>query len=361
MIMTTLKKHSRRTNIDFNIKSSAIVQAGFTLIELMVAMAISLLIAAGAVALFANIVFSTNTLNSATAISESGTRINEILARHLRMTGYVDYLSSSSLYDTLKDGNSKSFRLSANDTPSMFQLALQSDITPTVPQPLSGCDSGVYTNAKDMLNITCVTQPSHVSALSVAYQVVFKPEDNYAPSLLPQLSAKAGMSGNCNNESTAPELYAINRFYLTENNPSDWRAGEPIMYDLMCQGNPSTNAAQPLANNIEQWVVRYGVSLPLNSGTVSSDQRVMQYATATEISAAKAWNRVIAVRSCILVAGNRGTATAVNNGTAATTTTRTDCLGNPIRLGSELRLRQAFTQTVNLRNQIHTTGIDIPP
>ncbi len=141
-------------------------------------------------------------------------------------------------------------------------------------------------------------------------------------------------------------LFAVNRFYLRVSPESTAQNGEPALYDLMCLGNGS-NVAQPISNNIEQFVVAYGIA---QAGGVSNDLRVGSYLTAAEITAANAWGQVIAVRTCLLVVGERNTAT----GSGASN--RNDCVGNAIKLGSERRLKQAFISTVSLRNQMHTAN-----
>ncbi len=359
-------------------------QQGFTLIELMVSMAVALIISAGAAALFANTIFNTRTLNSATAINEEANRINDLLARNFRMTGYVDWLSNQAMFSstTSTGKNPALYNLKTAGNPSIFQatfrdfeLGTAGDIT-QIPLPLSGCegDAGAntgYVNAPNPLDITCKSTAATgntLSAVTVAYQVVSSPTAGYTPALpsptdtvvANQPSAATGMAFDCNNQKTAPKLYAVNRFYLNPNNPGDWRAGDTTqLYDLICQGAKGT-APQPLASNIEQWVVLYGIPpapLATASASASNDERVEKYLTASQVSAANSWNLVTAIRSCILMAGTRGSAVVTANTTVGSNTTQRDCLGNFIKTNADARLRQAFTQTVTLRNQVHTPNL----
>jgi hypothetical protein len=263
----------------------------------------------------------------------------------------------------MQEGNSASYNLKQADTPTPFQSAFAAaggKLISDIPQPLSGCERGVYANPTRFNNTECVTAATGVSALTTVYQVSSTPESSYAPSMR-QLVGNVtmnlfGMGGDCNNQQ-ANDLYAVNRFYLKASISTEATVitTEPQLYDLMCQGN-SGGTAQPLANNIEQWVLSYGVpggTIPTD-GSASNDLQVARYLTATQVTTEKIWNQVIAVRSCILIAGNRNSATALESNTKLGN--RKDCLDNFIKVGAERRLRQAFTQTINLRNQIHTAN-----
>jgi prepilin-type N-terminal cleavage/methylation domain-containing protein len=371
--MTTLIQPQR------TIRASAepTIQSGFTLIELMVAMTVALLVSAGAAALFANTIFNTRTLNSATAINEEANRINALLARNFRMSGYVDWLSNSTLF-AATDSAGANPALYNLQTPgvSLFQNAfkdLAGTSLATVPVPLSGCEGSTETDTgynapTNPLDVSCKTTSktsNTLSAVTVAYQVTSQPSARYTPTLPNRSDATntpsniTGMFGDCNNQATT-NLYTVNRFYLKKNNPSDWLATDTtILYDLMCQG-PDGNAAQPLTSNIEQWVLMYGLppaASPAASGSIANDDRIERYLTASEVSAANSWNLVVAIRSCILIAGTRGSATVNPNTPVGTNTTRRDCLGNLIKTNVDARLRQAFTQTVSLRGQIHTSNM----
>ncbi len=339
-------------------------QSGFTLIELLVAMSLTLLISAGAATLFANTILSTRTLNSATAINEESVRINALLARHIRMAGYVDWLSNSSAIDAItinESANSNSYNLKLASQASMFQYAFAADQTPAslalVPPSLSGCENSYLINGNFLKTDCSAAALNTVSALTVAYQVNANPVTGFSAALPGLFSSNTGMSGDCGGQKT-PVPYAVNRFFLKASTNSGQKTGEPIIYDLMCLGNGNT-IAQPLASNIQQWVVRYGVpaSVAVNNTATTNDAQITRYLTATEVTTAGAWNQVMAIRSCFLLVGERNSATIAKGQTNTTQSNRLDCLGNKMLISLDLRLRQAFTQTIALRNQIHTPNL----
>jgi type IV pilus assembly protein PilW len=331
-------------------------QSGISLVELMVSMAVGLIISAGAAALFANTILSTRTLNSASQINEQGLQVTSNITRHLRMTGYVDWLSSTRIFGAMGNAdNAPAFNLQSGQTITPFQIAFAAQLgqaANALPASLSGCDAN-YSTPASLNTTTCTTNTTATSALTVAYQVRSNPDTNSAPSVTNIFSNSVGMSGDCNNQdpgvwpllSGGGGLFAVNRFYLRESPVSTALTGEPVLYDLMCQGNGG--AAQPLSSNIEQFVVAYGIA---QAGGVSNDLRVGSYLTAAEITTANAWGQVIAVRICLLVAGERNS--SVNAGASG----RNDCVGNAINFGNERRLRQVFMTTVSLRNQTHTAN-----
>ncbi len=329
-------------------RASLNVQTGYTLIELMVAMVIGLIISAGAAALFANTILSTRTLTNASQIQEAGTQISQLLTRHLRMAGYVDWLSSTTIFNELGNAdNAAAYNLGAGQTPSMFQRAFAAQLGQSpndVAMPIQGCE-GPHANPAILTDSNCGTVKNVEQSLTVAYQVASDPDMDSAPSvrrwsrLLSSLpfSNALGMAGDCNNQST-PALFAVNRFYLNSNN------------ELVCMGSGGT-APQPFASNIEQFVVFYGTSDTANPAFNSNDAQVSRYQTATQIAANNAWGQVISVRVCFVVMGEANSAAIA---TAGTTINRPDCLGNPLKLLPDRRLRQTFTNTVALRNNIHS-------
>jgi prepilin-type N-terminal cleavage/methylation domain-containing protein len=320
--------------------------AGFSLVELMVAMAVGLIISAGAAALFANTILSTRTLTNATQIQEAGTQTSQLLARHLRMAGYVDWLSSTAIFNELNNSdNAAAYNLGEGQTVSMFQRAFaaqEAQVPSSVVMPIQGCE-GAYTNPNTLSDTACSDVNAQAQSLTVAYQVASKPDTDSAPSIkdLGVFRNTDGMSGDCNNQSTTT-LFAVSRIYLNNKN------------ELVCKGNgkDGNSAAQPFASNIEQFVVLYGTNGTPVTTFNSNDSQVSKYQTASQVSANNAWGQVISVRVCFVVMGETGSAATASAGTTAN---RLDCLGAPLKLLPDRRLRQTFTNTIALRNNIHTS------
>jgi Tfp pilus assembly protein PilW len=307
----------------------------------MVAMAVGLIISAGAAALFANTILSTRTLTNATQIQEAGTQMSQQLARQLRMAGYVDWLSSTALFGELSNAdNAAAYNLQAGTSNTIFQRAFAAQTSQSasqIPLAVHGC-SGPYAAPSATGNTACAGAVLGSNAITIAYQVSSSPDADSAPGLgmTGFFSNRLGMAGDCNNQSVS-QLYAVNRFYINANN------------ELVCQG--SGGSAQPIASNIEQLVFEYGVNNPNVTSVNSNDTQVSRYQTAAQVTANNEWGQVISIRMCMVVMGETNSAAIAGSGATAN---RQDCLGNPLALLSDRRLRQTFVNTVALRNHIHT-------
>jgi type IV pilus assembly protein PilW len=322
-------------------------QAGVSLIELLVAMTIGLIISAGAAALFANTILSTKTLNSASQIQEAGASLSQNLARQLRMAGYVDWIENGTTLDKLQTTaeNVSRYNNRTNSDATMFSTR----VAPDTYLALHGCAS-TYSTPTTLTSNDCGADSNTAHSFTVAYQVVsdFNGSNDEARalgaiSLNPVFANARGMSGDCNNQKTAPAVYAVNRYYIGANN------------QLYCMGNGGLT--QPIASNVEQLVVTYALAQlnPSTTAKFSADELVGDYQTAAAISAANAWGKVISARLCVLIAGEVGSlAKASSTATAA----RNDCnVATPAKINiADGRLRQTFVTTVALRNQIHSAN-----
>jgi type IV pilus assembly protein PilW len=321
-------------------------QSGFSLIELMVAMAVGLIISAGAAALFANTILSTKTLNNASQIQESGNYVTQLLGRHLRMAGYVDWLSNNNNIGVMTNSADnaplynleKHTVLASTTTPiSMFDVAYPNQ------HALHGCVDG-YTTPSALSTITCAAQDQGLkNSITLSYQVKSSPSEGSSATLPNDFRNQRGMNGDCNNQSTR-EDYAVNRFYINTANNT-----------LMCAGSGSPKQPQPIISNVEQFVVTYGVAQTnsVSSNALTHDLSIAEYKTADQIQAANEWGNVISAKLCVLIAGEVGSL-ATTNGMA--NTTRPDCRpdGQSLIQTTDRKLRIAFTSIVALRNHLHT-------
>jgi type IV pilus assembly protein PilW len=324
-------------------------QLGISLVELMVSMTIGLGISAGAAALFANMILSSRTLNATAQIQEVGTLLGNTVSRQIRMTGYSDWLENAASLQFITSASSKNaYNLAAASTKTVFENRYNQ-------AALHGCDSG-YESTAQLEKPDCITAVFEnslpkASAFTIAYQVRSALETGGAPSLPQAFDGEGGMLGDCNNlgelkqagSTTVDVLYAINRYYL-----------DTSTKQLYCKGNGGS--AQPMASNVEQLTATYALAAPnLNPSNPSptSDELVGAYQTAEAITTANAWARVISLRVCVVIAGEAGSlAKAVGTSVSAA---RNDCTGTALSL-ADGRLRQAFTSTIALRNQIHTAN-----
>lgn len=321
-------------------------QAGFSLIELMVSMVISLVIALAAGTAYLS-------ASGAGRVAEATGRMNEdaqmaltILTQQLRMAG-------------------------ANPAqPDRNAATLHNQLTN--PYAVRGCDTR-FSNVTTAASASALTCPSGTgsSSISIGYEAdryntiprsTGEPTDCLGNGL-PSSSFTATKSDNTTTL-TVTVYEAENRFFIgtstTIINPS-----------LYCKGNAASTSAQPLVENIEDLKITYGTSNPgqplsygnntpsitpnfvlgyltaagLTSNTSSLTGSVSGFSATFTLSALaddQRWSGVKAVRICVLVRS----ATPVFD----TASRYLDCTGSLVT-ATDLRMRRAYTSTVLVRNQ----------
>lgn len=265
-------------------------QRGLTLIELLVSLIISLVLAlAAAAAYLGTRATATATANMAT-LNETGKMAMDMIGRDLQMAGYYPaIISTSSLAPTLLGGfsNTKNVAVAAYN------------------QGLFGCDGGVF----DPTTGTCPGVAAGAPDSIVA---------NYFA--MPELDASTFGSGfdclrqavsldpnNATQVSTGRPRYVSNRFALVATNyTAQGPGGSTISVNtksLGCNGNGKATADtvyQPIFQGIEDMVFRYGVAGGASSLSPETYHTAAEVTALPKVGDLTAWQRVTAVRVCLL-------------------------------------------------------------
>jgi type IV pilus assembly protein PilW len=245
-------------------QSQGCPQRGFTLVELIVALAVSLILLAGVIQVYLSSKQAYRVQDNIARIQENGRLAIDFLSRYIRLAGYRS---------TLRTSSDQIFTAGTN-------------------QVISGTETS--------------GQPDSVT-------VNFQSDGDMV---------------DCLGNSVSDGFLSRDTFQLT--------GGE-----LQCrsQGNAATptDTVQSLVGGIQDMQITYGVNAANAFPPV-----VSQYMTATQVSDANAWEKVVSVRVTLLVQSPEDNVADAPqaytfNGTPTTPTDR--------------RLRHVFTTTINLRNQ----------
>lgn len=249
---------------------------GLSLVELLISMVIGLVVIG---VVFANYLTSGTGKNSNTAlsqISEDATTALNFLRKQITQAGY-----------------SRAYALNGTNGIERFYNG----------QALFGCD-GDFANPKAPVidELTCKTGSTGPSSIAIAYEADSRNSVLRTPS-----GGGAARPGDCTGNAIAEALKGTEKYYVAEARLFLSDANEGA---LSCQGNGQTtlpiaggsqldNASSPLINNVHSMRIRYGVAPSSASGALPLTP--VKFALASEVSAAKAWNDVVAVRICIVV------------------------------------------------------------
>lgn len=320
---------------------------GFSLIELMVAMAIGLIIAAASFSAYLG-------ASGASRMAEAQARMNEdaqaalsILTQQLRMAGsnpnQPSRTDKSRRNPVYKPYDPATFAV----LPITFALSSFS---------IRGCD-GKFSNiatATGLDGLNCVAGANALpDSISVSYEA----------DAFNSISTTAKLPTDCLGvelkQATAtfpleappgpyPYYVANNLFYIGT-------SGSIVSPSLYCQGNGVASTAQPLVENIEDMQFTYG---SVKSSTMTTDVTtavVAGYLTANEVltqvnmaglaNDAERWAKVITVRICVLVRSE--VPVAADSASAR----YLKCDGMLEAMPPDLRLRRAYYSTVVLRNR----------
>jgi type IV pilus assembly protein PilW len=218
---------------------------GHTLVELLIAMALGLVVTAGAVSLYSTQRTAFERASNAMRIREAGLTALTLIGQQLQMAGFVPA------------------DVERHDGPT----------------PLSGCSGGRPTGADDSLGCTKLTSRSD----GVAIRYV---GDNVStwPSSSGGVTDCLGQAVTGNSTAFAGQgVLVVNRFYASVSTST----GEPELY---CEGSGKVGSAQPMVEGVERVQIRYwlaNASSAVDASAVTADQ----------------WANVVAVDLCVLVRG----------------------------------------------------------
>ncbi|CAN5379674.1 type IV pilus assembly protein PilW [soil metagenome] len=320
---------------------------GFSLIELMVSMAISLIIAAAAFSAYLGAA-------GASKIAEAQGRMNEdaqaaltILTQQLRMAGgnpnqpgRTDKSRRNPVYTPYDPAT---FTI----LPVTFALSSFS---------IRGCD-GTFSNIATATGLDDLNCAAGAGALPDSIVV------SYEADAFNSVSTTAKVPTDCLGvgleQATAtfplelpsgPYSYYVanNLFYIGT-------SGSIVSPSLYCKGNGVASTALPLVENIEDMQFTYGavksstaatdVTTAVVAGYLTADQVLTQINMAGLASDAERWAKVITVRICVLV---RSEVPVAPDSASAR---YLKCDGTLETTPPDLRLRRAYQATVVLRNR----------
>jgi type IV pilus assembly protein PilW len=222
---------------------------GHTLLELTIAVALGLVVTAGAVSLYRSQRATYQHASDAAQLREAGMTALTLIGQQLQMAGFTP----------------------ADD----LQPAASGQVA------LFGCSGARPVGADERL--TCETLPGRSDGIAIRYTA-----DNVST-----WPSTGGQSTDCLGQgvvkalATAPGVPVVNRFYAKASGST----GEPELY---CEGSGKVGFSQPLVEGIERLRFRYwlaGALAPLEAAALTPAQ----------------WSSVVAVDLCVLVRGMRDT------------------------------------------------------
>lgn len=337
-------------------------QAGLSLIELMIAMALSLLLMLGVLQIFLSSK-QTYTANSALSrVQESGRFAMDFITYDLRNAGYKG--------ECFSDVNAL-FSNSSDDRVNLNQPLKGWDAQASLPSwpdnfstnKTQGTDSIVIKHAATSAGVIgttdITTTASNIVMASTnsdaknAYVVIsnalgcdiFKSGEATASSI--PKDGSASFSRSYATPITKVLIFQSNQYYIkngANNSPSLWRTS-------WRSGTATPNSTLELIEGIYDLQFEYGI------GSGAAEDRAVTNAAFIKANAVTDWNNVVAVKVRLLALGNEPNVAIENQvydrekglicekGDSACTTD--DSIDIPNR-----RLAQVFTSTVSLRNQL---------
>lgn len=293
-------------------------QQGFTLLELLIALAIGILLLASVLMVIVNATRSGRVSDAETAMNEEGMVTLGLLQQQIRLAGYSQTVNDAAAI-------SKNF----------------------VGTSIRGCDNG-FTDAGAAFNsLTCNATAGSAdnAAIAIRYEADVL---NTPPTAggLPTNCALRGITANTPSAVTgATTTYALadNRYYVRS---SGTDSGRP---ELSCRGatsNTTIAAVDALIENIEQLRFTYGIV----ASTDPEDQQIVTYISSEDLdtnysgeSMQDRWSRVRSVKICVLMRSAESARDGTNQ-------SYRDCSGNLQQAGDGY-LRRAYITTAQLRNK----------
>lgn len=313
---------------------------GFTLLELLIALAIGLVILASSLSLYVASSRGSQLSQVETQMNEDGILAVNLIQQQLKLAGY-----------------------SRQIIPAAGATVMGNYAGPAV----RGCDGG-FTDAGAAFDSLACTTGSGSDAIAIRYEATI---DNTmrTPDATPLATNCVGQGINAANASQvapAPNpASAAGNYALADNRYSVTDASTQPM--LSCRGsekNGASNvigASQPLLANVESMQILYGVaSRPSAELAATYDplrHQIISYLSASNIDALSSsgalpnvtedrWGRVLSVRVCLLMRSDQPVRDVPEGGMAYKNCSNVDATGN------DGYLRRTYTTTVLLRNRV---------
>lgn len=316
--------------------------AGFTLLELLVAVTIGLVILAASLSMYVSSSRGSQLSQIETQMNEDGILAINLIQQQLKQAGYSRQL------------------IPANGATVMGNFS-----GPAV----RGCDGGFSDAGVAFGSLACVTGTSSSSdAIAIRYEAT---TDNTMPSTdTPPLATNCvgnGISATTTSLVAPAPTPAADNYALADNRYSVTDASTQPM--LSCRGSEKSAAgnvigtSQPLLSNVESMQILYGVaSRPSAELAATYDpmrHQIVSYLDATGVDALAStgvltditedrWSRVLSVRVCLLMRSDQPVRDVPQGGMSYK-----DC-SNIDKTGTDGYLRKTYVTTVLLRNRLIT-------
>lgn len=347
-------------------------QGGFSLVELLVAMAIGMFLLSGAVLVFSSSKSTFRANEAVNKLQEISRFSLDVLGREVRNAGYTGCAAALNLTNVLDDTSPNyqawSFdmanALSGYDDsqPASFPASISASVVAgTDALVITGMDETAFTilnhtqcSATFSLYGTHDFQDDEVAMVSdCKYGAIFQ-ITNANPSNgtivhntgTGSIGNTSRCLGNCGGGCSGWHQYQSDAvltrlrstlFHVRLNN-----SGEPALYQEKVRGS-ATPVVQELISGVENMQILYGLD---NDG----DGVANQYMNAATVSATAAWTNVVTVRIGLLIRSTAGSRSQLDTslysvlGTSIGTTT---AISHPV----DRRLRQVITTTIQVRNR----------
>ncbi len=306
------------------------VQNGFTLIELMIALAIGLLVLASVSMAYVSASRTTRTSEMETQLNEDGVIALSIIQQQIQMAGYSGFTKVGTL-----------------DKPNFTGAGVR------------GCSAAAFTSTYvafgSLGSTACAMTVSDGDGIIVRYEADAVNSVQTAASAPTNCLITTALKLPSEADGTKDYYQAENRFFVKASGTS---SGKP---ELRCAATSGSSASltypnQPLLENVERMQLRYGVA----ATGEDDDLQVVAYRTASEIdtlyaseSADKRWKRVVSVKICLLMRS------ADPMRDLAATATYVDCDGVKKTLATpDGYLRRSFITTAALRSRLPATEVN---
>lgn len=327
-------------------------QGGISLVEIMVALTLSLALTGGALTVYLGTRQSYRTSDAMARIQENARYAFQILGRDLRMAGYRGCAGdNATLTNTLNDPGAFLWNFDQPiygyeaSSESVWNLPPDDAIT----NPLGGRDivvvRGTFGNGARVLQHSANEDDPSLAVLRVSADSDFTEDDEGEVVLVTDCLAAAvfriaqihSSDGFDNIENDAGlgksfeggELQRIStKVYYIRNNP----AGRPALYR-----KEGTAAAQEMVDGVQDMQILYGVD-------ETDDTAADRYETAAWVEANGRWDSVVAVKVALLL---RSAEDGVLN------TPQTYFFDSASVAAADRRLYQAFETTFTLRNRVN--------
>lgn len=343
-------------------------QQGISLVEVLVAMVISLFLLAGIIQVYLANTASYSFTNAISRIQENARYAMDTMAQDLRMAGYFgcavfdrndeaamdaivnnldpagpgydpdlfDILGEPLIEGTENDVNGSDTitlrgALPGNATPNVpYAVSTSAQILITLPNDIEQDDIVMISNCRgaDIFQVTSTTVSGAANSTAVVHNIGTGSPGNYNPDTC--------TSGHCLSQTYGADA-TMYKLQTVTYSIAPGASGEPALW------RSANGVNEELVEGIEQMQVQYGVDTSDNGAT-------NRYLTADlitdDFTVANNWDNVMSIRLMLLA---RSAADGVVEGNQMV-----DFNGTNTSAGDQ-RLRQVFTTTIALRNRVSDT------